>query len=139
MRRRGQVLAEVAVSLPLLVVLLLAVLDFGWFLHSKIKMTHACREGVLTACRSLAAGSVAPDRLDEQVKTSVRLALGRGTLDPSAIVLERAKVEGRDTVSVETVQVYRPMLPFLWMNAGRMQDRVPIRVRMTAVVGRVAP
>lgn len=42
---RGQSAVEFALVLPLLLVLLLGIIEFGWFLNAKITITGAAREG----------------------------------------------------------------------------------------------
>jgi Flp pilus assembly protein TadG len=44
-KERGQSLVEFALVLPLLVVFLLAILDFAWVLRSYVTITNAGREG----------------------------------------------------------------------------------------------
>lgn len=135
--RRGQVLAEVAVCMPLLVVLLLAVLDFGAFLNAKVKMDHACREGVLAVCRGLDGKTAAQGAVAPLARSAVRVALGEDfPLADEAIRCEAVEEEDMVRVTVETLHVYRPMLPFLWMKGGHSHDRVPVRVRMSALVGK---
>jgi Flp pilus assembly protein TadG len=42
---KGQSAVEFALVLPLLLVLLLGIIEFGWFLNAKITITGAAREG----------------------------------------------------------------------------------------------
>jgi len=44
-RRRGQALVEVALTLPLLLLLILGAMDFGRMFYTKIILTNAAREG----------------------------------------------------------------------------------------------
>lgn len=46
---RGQSLVEFALVLPILMVLILGMVEFGWILNGKITITSAAREGARTA------------------------------------------------------------------------------------------
>lgn len=47
--RRGQALVELALALPLLILLLMATIEFGRIMHSYILITNGSREGARTA------------------------------------------------------------------------------------------
>jgi Flp pilus assembly protein TadG len=42
---KGQSLVEFAILLPVLVILLCGILDFGWIFGNKLLVTYSCREG----------------------------------------------------------------------------------------------
>jgi len=42
---RGQSAVEFALVLPILIIILLGIIEFGWFLNAKITITSAAREG----------------------------------------------------------------------------------------------
>lgn len=42
---RGQSAVEFALILPILIIILLGIVEFGWFLNAKITITSAAREG----------------------------------------------------------------------------------------------
>lgn len=47
--RRGQALVELALALPLLILLLMATIEFGRIMHSYVLITNGSREGARTA------------------------------------------------------------------------------------------
>lgn len=49
-RGRGQALVEFALILPLLIILLFAIIDFGYYLFVTISVNHATRAAVRKAC-----------------------------------------------------------------------------------------
>jgi Flp pilus assembly protein TadG len=72
-RERGQSLVETAVVLPILLLLLAAIIDFGRAFDAYIILTNAAREGARF-------GSVKPELSEEQVKQIVvDDVLGSGT------------------------------------------------------------
>lgn len=42
---KGQSLVEFAILLPVLVIILCGILDFGWIFGNKLLVTYSCREG----------------------------------------------------------------------------------------------
>ncbi|MBI2943210.1 MAG: pilus assembly protein [Candidatus Wallbacteria bacterium] len=48
-RRRGQSLVELALILPLVLGILFAIIDFGYYLFVNVSVSHATREGVRIA------------------------------------------------------------------------------------------
>lgn len=49
MKDSGQGLIEFAIVVPILLIFLLGILEFGWLLNAQITMTSAAREGARTA------------------------------------------------------------------------------------------
>lgn len=52
-RRPGQALVEFALILPLLIVLIFAILDFGYYMFVTISVNHATRAGVRQAAMNI--------------------------------------------------------------------------------------
>lgn len=76
--RRGQALVELAIALPLLMLLLLIAIDFGRVFHTHISLANAAREGASYAASNpadLAAGG-------SGARTQARAELS----DPSIVV-----------------------------------------------------
>lgn len=44
-RENGQSMVELALTLPVLLMLLCGILDFGWIFSNKLATTYSCREG----------------------------------------------------------------------------------------------
>lgn len=73
---RGQAIVEMALVLPIFILLVMGIIDFGRLYNAQISITHASREGA----RQAAVGT-----LDSQVTTLVK---GAATgLDPAKITI----------------------------------------------------
>ena len=57
-RERGQALLEFALVVPIFLVLVFGIIDFGWALRSWITVTNAAREGARIGAVHAAAGTV---------------------------------------------------------------------------------
>ena len=57
-QRRGQALVELAIILPLIILLVAAALDLGRLYYSRITIENAAQQAVLQAARDAAAGSI---------------------------------------------------------------------------------
>jgi Flp pilus assembly protein TadG len=103
-RRRGQVLAETAIALPVLLLVAIGLVQFALYDHARNVVTIAVQDGARLAA--------AEDRtLDEGVAHAQILL--RAGLGPSA---ERVAVEGRDeqgTVTVRAQGQLRTVIPWV--------------------------
>ncbi len=45
-RERGQALVETAITLPLLLLLLMGIMEFGWYFYNQMSVENGSREGV---------------------------------------------------------------------------------------------
>lgn len=86
---RGQATVEIALVLPVIVVVALAVVQVGVIVHARVMVTHAAREGVRVA----AVGGT-----DEAV---VQAAAAAGGLSPSRVRVTVERSGGRVNVSVD--------------------------------------
>ena len=68
-RQRGQALMELALVVPIFLILLLSIVDFGWALRSWITVTNSAREGA----RAGAVGATCDDIKQRAVDTSADL------------------------------------------------------------------
>ena len=84
----GQATVEVALVLPLLAVIALAVVQVGLIVHARVMVTHAAREAVRVA----AVGGT-----DASVE---RAAASAGGLDPSRLEVTVAPAHGRVHVRI---------------------------------------
>jgi hypothetical protein len=55
--RRGASLLELALLLPILVVLLFGIIDLGRLIHARLVITNVSREGASLACRDINSGA----------------------------------------------------------------------------------
>lgn len=69
MNTDGQSLVEFALILPLLIMLILGMVEFGWILNGQITLTSAAREGARTAIIYETAGDAAT-AVQKAVKSS---------------------------------------------------------------------
>ena len=75
--RRGQALVELAVALPVLLLVLMGIIDFGRVFHSHLTVTTAARAGARVAIVGAA---------DAEIQEAVRQAAA--TLDAAALNVE---------------------------------------------------
>lgn len=87
-RERGQATVEIALLLPVIVVVALAVIQVGLIVHARVMVTHASREGVRVA----AVGG--DDRAVAQA------AMVAGELNPARVTVTVDRAGGRATVTV---------------------------------------
>lgn len=92
---KGQTFIEFALVLPVLLLLVLGMLEYGWMLNAKISVTAAAREGAR-------ASSVLGEEKSSQAYTVASAAankyMGTGTLDADDVIVTVAS--GNVTVSI---------------------------------------
>jgi Flp pilus assembly protein TadG len=107
-RRRtdtGAAAVEFAIILPLLVMLVFGIIEFGRGYNAKVSLTHAAREGA----RALAVGTADDDGVKTVIKDSV------GSLDPEKIefsAFDNPCTNGEPTKVTLTYQ-FKLNIPFL--------------------------
>jgi Flp pilus assembly protein TadG len=77
-RERGAAAVEFALVLPLLVILLLGIIDFGLYYYNDLQLTHAARD----AARYLSVNNVAAANTAISGATLVSTAITTRTLNP---------------------------------------------------------
>lgn len=95
-KRSGQSLVETALILPILLLLLTGIIDFGLFFNGYLVISNASREGA----RHAATGDS-----DTQIVTAVRNAASSLDMDRLDITISPDEYEGRDTGDSVTVTV----------------------------------
>lgn len=108
----GQALAEFAIVVPLLLLLVLGVVDFGRAWHAYQVITDAAREGA-----RLAVVARTPPATPADVEAAVRDALSRRNL-PSG--------SGTTSIAVGLVQPLPPATPLVW--PGTKGDPAQVRI-----------
>ncbi len=63
-RERGQATVELAVAVPVLAMILLAIVQLGTALHDRLELTAAARDGVRTASTSRTSATGVQDAID---------------------------------------------------------------------------
>ena len=81
--RRGAALVEFVIVVPLLILMLLGIMEFGVIMHDYIMLNQAAREGARTATPRNADNSV------EKVKARVLQAAALSNLRPDMITITR--------------------------------------------------
>ena len=92
---RGAALLETAVTLPLILLISVAIFEFGRAYQVQQVLTNAAREGARIA--------VLPGYSDAQVNTTVRTYLTRGGLTPVDPAITRTEPVGPGTASRVTI------------------------------------
>ena len=92
-RDEGQAAVEVALVLPLVALLLLALVQVGLLVRDQVLVVHAAREGARAA--AVEAGDRAPERA----------ALSGGGLDPDRVEVEVTEDSGRVAGALVEVEV----------------------------------
>lgn len=80
--RRGAALVEFVIVVPLLLLMLLGILEFGVIMHDYIMLNQAAREGARTAC-------ISTNNSVEKVKAEVLRAAALPNLRPDMIRITR--------------------------------------------------
>ena len=106
--RRGQAMVEMALALPVLILLLLATMEFGRVLHDLLVVTQAAREGA----RSMA--------VNEGSTTAVfRIRAAAPSIDPSEMTISiypptPARGQPVTVTVVHPVQIMTPLVSELF-------------------------
>ena len=90
---KGQALVEFVLVLPILLLLVLGMLEYGWMLNAKISVTAAAREG---ARASSVLGAENSSQAYTVASTAANKYMGIGTLDANDVTV---------TVTSESVTV----------------------------------
>lgn len=90
---KGQSLVEFALVLPILLLLVLGMLEYGWMLNAKISVTGAAREG---ARASSVVGKANSSQAYAKAFAAANAYMGVGTLAPGDVMV---------TVSADNVKV----------------------------------
>lgn len=122
-KERGQSLVEFALVLPILLVILCGILDFGWLFYNQLNLNNACRE---VARYSVVHSSEAT--LDDNVKNMLKGSMG----DSASYTLDWSnpadKTNGDVVVKVDyNMQI---LTPFLGVINGSMTKPLEATVTM---------
>jgi Flp pilus assembly protein TadG len=125
-RRAGQALVEFALILPLLIVLIFAIMDFGYYLFVTISVNHATREGVRRASmNNLSCNQVR----DTVVGTAVGVTLSRNDVTVSTLANDTALPGNPPTVVVAVNLNHQMFAPSLWQF-----NTLPVKSTFKAIV-----
>lgn len=124
-RRHGQALTELALVLPVLLLLLLGALDLGRLFYGQITITNAAKEGALVASRGGtydassgcgSANTVKCGALAEAAGGFVQVAQARVTQAPNTAVACPTDATLGDTVTVTVTSPFQFITPFIGQN-----------------------
>jgi len=113
--RRGSTAIEFALTLPILVVILAGVLEYGWYLFQLSNVVHALRDGARIGVTVPRADSISPEARAAQHARDVLNGLGVPCSESGGCLVQ-ALIEPVDDVEVMelTIEVeYEPMIGLL--------------------------
>lgn len=117
-RERGLAMVEFAVTLPLLLLLMLATAEFGRLLSQYDTLTKAVRDGARYAASKSANGSTGLVSITSQIQTAVANLVATGNVNGTGTTLlpglSAANIivsdAGNGYVSVSASYTYQPMI-----------------------------
>lgn len=112
----GQALVEFALVLPLLLLILCGIIDFGWMFYSQLSVQNACREGARYACVHSADGEAA---VQSSVKTMVQTSIPKN-LDNANLYVDVDYINDADPTSGDVKVTVRAELEFLTPVLGTL-------------------
>lgn len=102
---QGQSLVEFALVLPLLVILLVGILEFGWLYNGQITLTSAAREGARVAAVQdvqLTAANTYDSALNAQTEARITSALTNHVRGLSGLKIEEFHFTGVNAAGVSS-------------------------------------
>lgn len=126
----GQVLVEVAVLMPILLMLVMGIVEFGWILHGYIVVVSGAREGARVASvRSLRYEETVNDEIEYRIKAAVQSAF------PSSNV-ELVSDEAFDSTTVLPRHALVTILPY---DATDRHSDEQVEVKIKAALPLLTP
>lgn len=120
----GQSTVEFALSVPLLLLLIFGIIDFGRALNVAVIVSNAAREGV--------RAGIARGATDDEIRAAARSIAGlSGTVNVTISPTQATRKSG-DTLTVTVSASFTPVTPFL--AALVPGGSVPIQARSSRVV-----
>ncbi len=121
--RRGIVLVEIAVMMPLLLMLILGCLEYGWMFLKSQQITNAARQGARIG--ATADGTVA------EIQTAVANVMFASGLDGSGYVVTITPV---DPTALQMGQLFEVAVSVSYDNIGFGVPLVPTPATLEATV-----
>lgn len=85
-REEGQSLVEFAILLPLLLLIVCGIMDFGWLFYNQLSVQNCCREGARLACVSSA--DIETGEIEEKVTNRVMESMPDNLRGRSTVIVE---------------------------------------------------
>jgi Flp pilus assembly protein TadG len=121
-RERGQALVEFALVVPIFLILVLGIVDFGWALRSWITVTNSAREGA----RLGAVGATCDDIKQRAVDTSA------GLLTLSDVTAQNCQGDPGTSVVVTVTHDYSFITPLGGLLTTFTGGTLPSTITMTS-------
>jgi Flp pilus assembly protein TadG len=118
-RQSGQAAVEVAIAVPVLVAILLAVVQFGTALHDFLTITQAARDGARSATAAPATASTVQDAIDATKASASGLDATKLAV---AVTPPQPWASGSD-VTVTVTYPYSIGIAGFLVSSGRMTAR----------------
>lgn len=124
-RGKGQSLVELAIILPILLIILLGIIDFGRVFYAYVTITNASREGARYGSLHVFEDAAIEQRVIDEAATTV-------TIDPGEIAVSWDDPEHPNTVTVTVNHDFQTLffgnLPYIrdWFDPG---GKIPIRAQ----------
>jgi Flp pilus assembly protein TadG len=114
MRRAGNAAIEFALILPVLLLLVAGIVEYGWLLHQRSQLTRAVREGIRYGVVLDTSGTPSPAQAAEDRAEDVLEELGFD-LDECTLATEYADVHPDaantdDTLTLSITAEYNPLV-----------------------------
>lgn len=131
-KEEGQALVEFALVLPLLLLLVCGIIDFGWLFYNQLSLQNACREGARYACVHSTEADI-DDKVNSKVKENLpgNLQADSGGLRTTVTYTDSATPTAGD-VTVEAtakLQFLTPVLSTVYQSTETtMKSSVTMKV-----------
>lgn len=113
--KKGQAMVEFALILPILVLLLCGIIDFGWLFGNKLLTTYACREGARYGAVNATESNYAT-LIENKVTSVVPTFVSSGMTIVSTLSVPSAPEDGDITVNI--TYTFDLLTPFVSMFIG---------------------
>lgn len=117
----GQAMVEFALCLPLVLMILSAVIDFGWVFMHELTLSTAVREGARTAVTSVSDGSYA-DKAREKVRSTASVC-NNGSLSVTVSATNPSHPSDGD-IQVSATYEVQMLTPMAKLIFGGMQYEI---------------
>ena len=69
-KEKGQALVEFALVLPILLIVVCGIIDYGWYFYNLLSLQNACREGARRAC-VISQATDCEDQIRDKIKENL--------------------------------------------------------------------